>query len=141
MWTDKIQDFLEKLPKESLGSFSQNEKVFSLQLFFEQLNPSHYDPQDLIYLDLLVKKLEVSKKLFNLYHKESFLPIGDDKISLFLLYRIFCHYLGAFLYTKDPKFLNTLLKLSSNTLAPDWQIPLSLKTLFEEFLDNDLQRN
>ena len=141
MWIDKVQDFLNQLPQNDEEKTQKNEDFFYVQLFFEKLNLRYYNEEEQIYLDILVKKLEVSKKLYKLYNKKTFISFGSDQVPSSFLSKVFCHYLGVFLQSNDYKFLNTLLKLNSNALALDWQPPIALKVLFEEFLIHGLQRN
>lgn len=138
MLIDALSKFLDALPKiEGINEYS-GLNLIQTQDFFESLSLGEYTKDQIELMEVFCKKIEVSKKLYTHYDAKVFKPYGDQQISHDVFCRIFCHLIGAYLYTKNYKFLNTTLKVSSSALSISyWHIPLPLKVIFESLLTDD----
>jgi len=137
MLIDKIQRYLDLLaPSENVNE-NGDCTLLRTQSFFESLHLTQYSKEQIMYIEIFAKKIEVSKKIFIAYDIQSFSPRDETQINNTVFCRMFCHLMGVYVYTKDYKFLNTLLKMSSNILTTSWYTPLSLKLIFEELIEDE----
>ncbi len=106
--------------RQILESFSLDKNVETMSLlislFSNILSTWKYSPLGKMWMDRLVQRFEVSKKICERY-KPGFKK-GDGTSECFILYALFAMNLSIYYYkTKNLKYLNTLLKLNDTLIS------------------------
>ncbi|MBL7074358.1 hypothetical protein ISS37_03855 [candidate division KSB1 bacterium] len=106
--------------KEILESFSPDRKVETMSLlislFSNILSNLKHSPLVKMWMDRLVQRFEVTKKLYERY-KPGFRK-GEGKSERLILYALFAMILSIYYYkNKNLKYLNALLKINDTLIS------------------------
>lgn len=90
--------------------------LLDVEAFIDHLNYNEYSHEDLTTIEILCKKIDVSKKLYTSYDLTSLKPQSTAEISSRHFNLLFCHLIGVWLYRHNFKCINTALKMNASIM-------------------------
>lgn len=110
------QNIMIDSPNQSVKAFCHTKTILQ-QILYQIQNEKIIETKKQILLKTLVKKFEVSKRLFNEYNEE-FKPVDQFAYYDFDIYLLFAEVIeSAYCLTSDFVYLNVLLKIIDTLIA------------------------
>lgn len=116
---------------------NSNLQLLCVESFIDQLQYDQYTKEDLSTIEILCKKIDVTKKLYTLYDIKSFKPQSVKEISSQHFNLLCCHLVGTWFSKKSFKCINTALKMNASIMKnSDLQLTENSKILIHMVTKN-----